>query len=97
MSDLQAIRTIIARLNSGKNANEDSWMTYVSLIRCMALTLSIFLFFSFRMWNGTNWGDLLQPAPLALALLGTIMTVASSLDDFRLCFYDSHVYVNQSY
>jgi hypothetical protein len=45
MSDLQAIRTIIARLNSGKNANEDSWMTYVSLIRCMALTLSIFFSF----------------------------------------------------
>jgi hypothetical protein len=36
------------------------------------------------MWCSTNWGDLLQPAPLAIALLGGVMLIASSTDDFSL-------------
>jgi len=34
------------------------------------------------MWCNTNWGDLLQPAPLSIALLGSIMVLASSTEDF---------------
>ncbi|KAI0086014.1 hypothetical protein BDY19DRAFT_895518 [Irpex rosettiformis] len=64
MSDLAETRSAIARVNTGKNANEDSWMT---------------------MWCNTNWGDLLQPAPLSIALLGSIMVIAASTDDF--CSY----------
>ncbi|KAG9043595.1 hypothetical protein FS837_009341 [Tulasnella sp. UAMH 9824] len=36
------------------------------------------------MWCNTNWGDLLQPAPLSIALLGSILVIASSTDDFSL-------------
>ncbi|EMD39269.1 hypothetical protein CERSUDRAFT_122690 [Gelatoporia subvermispora B] len=36
------------------------------------------------MWCNTNWGDLLQPAPLSIALLGSIFIIASSTDDFSL-------------
>ncbi|KAI0701082.1 hypothetical protein BC835DRAFT_1265443, partial [Cytidiella melzeri] len=64
MSDLDDTRTAIARVNTGKNANEDSWMT---------------------MWCNTNWGDLLQPAPLSIALLGSVLVIASSTDDFCSC------------
>ncbi|KAJ7359546.1 hypothetical protein DFH08DRAFT_412450 [Mycena albidolilacea] len=35
-------------------------------------------------WCSTNWGDLLQPAPLSIALLGSILLIASSADDFSL-------------
>ncbi|KAF8131746.1 hypothetical protein K438DRAFT_1998837 [Mycena galopus ATCC 62051] len=35
-------------------------------------------------WFSTNWGDLLQPAPLSIALLGSILILASSVDDFSL-------------
>ncbi|KAF8212640.1 hypothetical protein K438DRAFT_2009980 [Mycena galopus ATCC 62051] len=35
-------------------------------------------------WCSTNWGDLLQPAPLSIALLGSILIIASSTDDFSL-------------
>ncbi|KAF8175917.1 hypothetical protein K438DRAFT_1979424 [Mycena galopus ATCC 62051] len=35
-------------------------------------------------WCSTNWGDLLQPAPLSIALLGSILIIASSVDDFSL-------------
>lgn len=34
------------------------------------------------MWCNTNWGDLLQPAPLSIALLGSLMVIASSTNDF---------------
>ncbi|KAJ6541351.1 hypothetical protein B0H19DRAFT_958230 [Mycena capillaripes] len=36
-------------------------------------------------WCSTNWGDLLQPAPLSIALLGSILIIASSTDDFSAC------------
>ncbi|KAF7339192.1 hypothetical protein MVEN_01996500 [Mycena venus] len=36
------------------------------------------------MWCSTNWGDLLQPAPLSIALLGSILIIASSTQDFSL-------------
>ncbi|KIJ62951.1 hypothetical protein HYDPIDRAFT_41638 [Hydnomerulius pinastri MD-312] len=36
------------------------------------------------MWCNANWGDLLQPAPLSIALLGSLMVIASSTDDFSL-------------
>ncbi|KAI0683167.1 hypothetical protein BC835DRAFT_1473001 [Cytidiella melzeri] len=39
------------------------------------------------MWCNTNWGDLLQPAPLSIALLGSILVISSSTDDF--CLYTS--------
>ncbi|KAJ7359545.1 hypothetical protein DFH08DRAFT_412424 [Mycena albidolilacea] len=35
-------------------------------------------------WCSSNWGDLLQPAPLSIALLGSILIIASSTDDFSL-------------
>ncbi|KAJ7144362.1 hypothetical protein C8R44DRAFT_725306 [Mycena epipterygia] len=35
-------------------------------------------------WCSTNWVDLLQPAPLSLSLLGAILIIASSTDDFNL-------------
>ncbi|KAI0339038.1 hypothetical protein BDW22DRAFT_1361941 [Trametopsis cervina] len=43
------------------------------------------------MWCNTNWGDLLQPAPLSIALLGSIMIIASSTDDFSLINADAPV------
>ncbi|KAK7694431.1 hypothetical protein QCA50_001617 [Cerrena zonata] len=70
MSDLAQTRTAISRINTGKNANEDSWMT---------------------MWCNTNWGDLLQPAPLSIALLGSIMVISASTDDFSLINTDDPV------
>jgi hypothetical protein len=36
------------------------------------------------MWCNTNWGDLLQPAPLSIALLGSVCVIATSTDDFAL-------------
>ncbi|KAI0701085.1 hypothetical protein BC835DRAFT_1442546 [Cytidiella melzeri] len=70
MSDLHDTRKAIARINTGKNVNEDSWMT---------------------MWCNTNWGDLLQPAPLSIALLGSLLVIASSTDDFSLVNTDDAV------
>ncbi|KAF8215430.1 hypothetical protein K438DRAFT_1801232, partial [Mycena galopus ATCC 62051] len=35
-------------------------------------------------WCSTNWGDLLQPAPLSISLLGSILIIASSTNDFSL-------------
>ena len=34
------------------------------------------------MWCNTNWGDLLQPAPLSIALLASLMIISSSTRDF---------------
>ena len=38
------------------------------------------------MWCNTNWGDLLQPAPLSITLLGSLMIIASSTQDFCSLF-----------
>ncbi|KAK7444518.1 hypothetical protein VKT23_015196 [Stygiomarasmius scandens] len=62
-TDLVATRNAVAKISTGKQVNEDSWMT---------------------MWCSTNWGDLLQPAPLSIALLGSIMIISASTDDFSL-------------
>ncbi|KAF8647344.1 hypothetical protein AX16_006806 [Volvariella volvacea WC 439] len=62
-TDLAATRNAIAKVSTGKQVNEDSWMT---------------------MWCNTNWGDLLQPAPLSIALLGSVMIISASTDDFSL-------------
>ncbi|KAF7340559.1 hypothetical protein MSAN_02127400 [Mycena sanguinolenta] len=35
-------------------------------------------------WCSTNWGELLQPAPLSISLLGSVLIIASSTDDFSL-------------
>ncbi|KAF8145208.1 hypothetical protein K438DRAFT_2028860 [Mycena galopus ATCC 62051] len=35
-------------------------------------------------WCSTNWGVLLQPAPLSISVLGALLIVASSTDDFSL-------------
>ncbi|KAG8933166.1 hypothetical protein FRC01_010665 [Tulasnella sp. 417] len=61
--ELAAAKKAVARISSGKQFNEDGWMT---------------------MWCNTNWGDLVQPAPLGLALLGSILLIASSTNDFSL-------------
>ncbi|CCM02016.1 uncharacterized protein FIBRA_04092 [Fibroporia radiculosa] len=37
-----------------------------------------------NMWCNTNWGSLLQPAPLSIALLGSILILASGTKDFSL-------------
>jgi hypothetical protein len=42
------------------------------------------------MWCNTNWGDLLQPAPLSIALLGSLMVIASSTNDFCLSLSSKH-------
>ncbi|KAF8145362.1 hypothetical protein K438DRAFT_1991885 [Mycena galopus ATCC 62051] len=65
MSDQQLVsaRKAIASVSSGKQVNQDAWMTQ---------------------WCSTNWGDLLQPAPLSISLLGSILIIASSTDDFSL-------------
>ncbi|KAK7016404.1 hypothetical protein VNI00_018913 [Paramarasmius palmivorus] len=44
------------------------------------------------MWCSSNWGDLLQPAPLSIALLGSIMVIAASTDDFSLVNADDPQY-----
>jgi hypothetical protein len=36
------------------------------------------------MWCDANFGELLQPASLSIALLGGVMVLASSTDDFSL-------------
>ncbi|KAJ6462752.1 hypothetical protein C8R47DRAFT_1157968 [Mycena vitilis] len=61
--ELVDARNAIASVTSGKDVNQDAWMTY---------------------WCATNWGELLQPAPLSIALLGGILIIASSTDDFSL-------------
>ncbi|KAG8922771.1 hypothetical protein FRC01_013622 [Tulasnella sp. 417] len=61
--ELVSAKKAVARISSGKQFNEDGWMT---------------------MWCNTNWGDLVQPAPLGLALLGSILVIASSTNDFSL-------------
>jgi hypothetical protein len=63
MSNLAAIRSATASVSSGKEANDEAWMT---------------------MWCSSNWGELLQPAPLSIALLGSVMIIASSTKDFSL-------------
>ncbi|KAK7054715.1 hypothetical protein VNI00_003178 [Paramarasmius palmivorus] len=68
--DLVATRSAVAKISTGKQVNEDSWMT---------------------MWCSTNWGDLLQPAPLSIALLGSIMIISASTDDFSLVNADDPV------
>ncbi|THH18816.1 hypothetical protein EW146_g2223 [Bondarzewia mesenterica] len=35
-------------------------------------------------WCSSNWAELLQPAPLSIALLGSILCTASGTDDFSL-------------
>ncbi|KAI0804789.1 hypothetical protein BC629DRAFT_1591020 [Irpex lacteus] len=76
MASLAETRSAIARVNTGKNANEDGWMT---------------------MWCNANWGDLLQPAPLSIALLGSIMVISASTDDFSLINTDDDVPYNWQY
>ncbi|KZV91894.1 hypothetical protein EXIGLDRAFT_836796 [Exidia glandulosa HHB12029] len=39
--------------------------------------------FVFQYWYKTNWGDLLQPAPMAVAILGNL-TVVAAATDFKL-------------
>ena len=34
------------------------------------------------MWCSSNWAELLQPAPLSIALLGSVLCIASGTDDF---------------
>lgn len=36
------------------------------------------------MWCNSNWGELLQPAPLTVSLLGSIIILAASTTDFSL-------------
>ncbi|KAJ7211703.1 hypothetical protein GGX14DRAFT_362543 [Mycena pura] len=61
MSELVSAREAVASVSTGKQVNQDAWMTQ---------------------WCSTNWGDLLQPAPLSISLLGSILIIASSTDDF---------------
>ncbi|ETW76330.1 hypothetical protein HETIRDRAFT_436435, partial [Heterobasidion irregulare TC 32-1] len=62
-STLQQYRSSIAAVSSGKEANEEAWMT---------------------MWCSSNWAELLQPAPLSISLLGSVLCIASGTDDFSL-------------
>lgn len=39
------------------------------------------------MWCNTNWGQLLQPAPLSIALLGSVLIIAASTEDFCKTFF----------
>jgi hypothetical protein len=44
------------------------------------------------MWCTHNWGELLQPAPLSIALLGSIMVLSASTEDFcSLSFQDRNI------
>ncbi|KAI9454487.1 hypothetical protein BJY52DRAFT_1391432 [Lactarius psammicola] len=36
------------------------------------------------MWCSSNWAELLQPAPLSIALLGSVLCIASGTNDFSL-------------
>lgn len=36
------------------------------------------------MWCSSNWAELLQPAPLSIALLGSVLCIASGANDFSL-------------
>ncbi len=38
------------------------------------------------MWYSTNWIEILQPAPLSIALLGSVLCIASGTNDFSV-FY----------
>ncbi|KAK7054713.1 hypothetical protein VNI00_003176 [Paramarasmius palmivorus] len=49
------------------------------------------------MWCSTNWGNLLQPAPLSIALLGSIMVISASTDDFSLVNADDPVQYQWKY
>ncbi|KAJ7832441.1 hypothetical protein B0H14DRAFT_3712262 [Mycena olivaceomarginata] len=55
-------------------------MTCVFLVRAT----EAFLTPGFSLWCSTNWGALLQPAPLSISLLGAILILASSTADFSL-------------
>ncbi|KIM27846.1 hypothetical protein M408DRAFT_329779 [Serendipita vermifera MAFF 305830] len=35
-------------------------------------------------WCQSNWGELLQPAPMSLSILGTLMLLVQGIDDFDL-------------
>ncbi|KAJ7342409.1 hypothetical protein DFH08DRAFT_963166 [Mycena albidolilacea] len=39
-------------------------------------------------WRSTHWGEILQPAPLSISLLGSILIISSSTDDFINVFVD---------
>ncbi|KAK7054727.1 hypothetical protein VNI00_003190 [Paramarasmius palmivorus] len=49
------------------------------------------------MWCSTNWGDLLQPAPLSIALLGSVIVIAAASDDFSLANADDSVQYQWKY
>jgi hypothetical protein len=36
------------------------------------------------MWCSSNWAELLQPAPLSIALLGSVLCIASGTNDFSV-------------
>ena len=36
------------------------------------------------MWSSSNWAELLQPAPLSIALLGSVLCIASGTNDFSV-------------
>ncbi len=36
------------------------------------------------MWCSSNWAELLQPAPLSIALLGSVLCIASGTNDFSM-------------
>ncbi len=42
------------------------------------------------MWCSSNWAELLQPAPLSIALLGSVLCIASSTNDFSVYYYSTH-------
>jgi hypothetical protein len=68
--NLALYRETIAALSSGKDANEEAWMT---------------------MWCSSNWAELLQPAPLSIALLGSVLCIASGTNDFSVYHHACHV------
>jgi hypothetical protein len=74
---LVAVRSAFSSVNKGSEVNEESWMTCGSFV-CPPISLTQ----RYSQWCTTNWGELLQPAPLSLSLLGSILIVASSTNDF---------------
>ncbi|KAJ7753694.1 hypothetical protein B0H14DRAFT_2635573 [Mycena olivaceomarginata] len=76
---LVAVRSAFASVNKGSEVNEESWMTCRSFV-CPPISLTQ----RYSQWCTTNWGELLQPGPLSLSLLDSILIVASSTNDFNL-------------
>lgn len=74
---LVAVRSAFASVNKGSEVNEESWMTCRSFV-CPPISLTQ----RYSQWCTTNWGELLQPGPLSLSLLDSILIVASSTNDF---------------